>query len=240
MDDKENCALCPDGTLKDASKITWLNSPSDKWANPFDKQESLSPSGTAAASREASPALVGLSNKMPATLIAGKYRITANSRFINGLREPSFFKSIRDAAIERAKWSQAQKKVPLCSQRQAIKAPKRKEPTAPNTAPAPKKHKSSTKEVQQTLASHETSSETDSNFPASVSKGWKASTTTNNNHGEEGREDEPDGEKGSEDEGKDEDDGDKDKNRGGNVKLLTRKFEVKKVNLRILYSSKIC
>ncbi|KAG6863921.1 hypothetical protein C0991_001999, partial [Blastosporella zonata] len=239
MDDEENCALCPDGTLKDASKITWLNSPSDEWANPFDKQESPSPSSTAAASREASPALVGLSNKMPATLIAGKRRITANSRFINGNRESEMVSSTeKDATVQPTTSNQGESdldnpefeisKTATKKPKPSDKAPKRKEPTAPNTAPAPKKHKSSTKEVQQTLASHETSSETDSNFPASVSKGWKASTTTNNNHGEEGREDEPDGEEGSEDEGKDEDDGDKDKHRGGNVKLLMRKFEVKK------------
>jgi len=98
MEDPENPALRADGTLKDASKIKWLNSPSDEQNNPFEIDPSGSPSQSSntPVNDPASPTPPGhwQSNKSPASKVAGKRRIQVSSRFRDGSREPSIVKAI--------------------------------------------------------------------------------------------------------------------------------------------------
>lgn len=79
MEDEDNRALRPDGTLKDASEMSWPNSPSE--------ETSLAPATNQSPLPEISR------NHLPMDDVGrqSKRMITAPQRFLhNGLRQPSF------------------------------------------------------------------------------------------------------------------------------------------------------
>ena len=93
MEDPKNCALRPDGTLKDASEITWLNSPSDEKENPLENDPPAMPSqsGNAPVNDDASSTPP---RQLNPEIGPTKRRIQVSSRFRDGSREPSFIKTI--------------------------------------------------------------------------------------------------------------------------------------------------
>jgi hypothetical protein len=94
MEDSDTPALRADGTLKDASELDWLNSPSDKHPDPLSVLESGPPP-----TRSPSP-YPGLSDKTPAQKIAGKRTIMASRRYgSDSSQEPSFLAQIAGMSV---------------------------------------------------------------------------------------------------------------------------------------------